>query len=166
MEHGGTLRPQNARFPGGTSLQKGNLEPLLGGGGAHPGFHRGFWGGSGGSETGYGSCLSLLWTSTPQKAIFPHHARFLGGSNMHVSGPTLPGSGRSGVAASPHAPFLQPVRLIGRILSPPSPDPPLGPPLRARVASAPTQNNVPTRPSGMWTLLEIGRGGGAQRPGA
>ena len=33
MEHGGTLRPQNARFLGGTSLQKGNLEPLLGGAG-------------------------------------------------------------------------------------------------------------------------------------
>ena len=77
----------------------------------------------------------------------------------------LPGSGRSGVAASPHAPFIQPVRLIGRILSPPSPDPPLGPPLRARVASAPTQNTTKTMFQ-LALLLESGRGGGAERPGA
>jgi len=121
----------------------------------------------GGSEAECVSYVSLLWTSTPQKAILFHRARVLGGSNMHVvREPTLQGSGRSGVAVSPHAPFLQPVRLIGRTPSLPSPDGPQGPPLGARVASAPTQNNVPTRPSCMWTLLGIGRGGGAERPGA
>jgi len=63
----------------------------------------------------------------------------------------LPGSGRSGVAASPHAPFIQPVRLIGRILSPPSPDPPpwASAESQGRLCPDPkhNQNNVPTRPS-------------------
>ena len=149
--------------PGGTSLQKGNLEPLLGGGGAHPasiGSSGGVW-----VDRRPNVCLTCPCCGRlhPRKLYFPiTPASWEDESNMHVREPTpwptLQGSGRSGVAASPHAPFLQHVRLIGRIPSPTSPDGPLGPPLRAKVASAPTQNNVPTRPSCMWTLLGIGRG--------